>query len=529
MSKSVAFLLVIVFLAASCVLIFPIKADSRTIVVPDDYPTITAAIGNATDGDTILVRKGTYEGPKDQTLVINKTLSLLGEKASSTIIKLHPLWSEAFFMGQSIGWNYAPPMQILANDVMISGFTLASDGGQISAYGAKIQIIGNIITTKLRLSGWNLTFAQNTLSKLLECAGDYCSVAENNVVGGYIGCYGSHCTIFANNVTGAPVNYGISVGGEATSNMVYANTVKDGGGIGLGSTGNTVAKNVIINCSAGVGLLWGGSNIVCANTIMENNGTGLLNVGDAHDNTFYANYVANNLCGARIESNGVTTLYCNNFVDNTQQVNTNSQSAGYFDNQSMGNYWSDYTGNDTNGDGIGNSPYIIDAYRQDNYPLMAPFDVPSVTIQIPEWANISSPTPLPTPSFPPISNPPPQIKAASILILSPQNKTYTTTDVPLNFTLSESVEWIRYSLDAQDNVTIYGNTTLTELSNGLHNVTVYAKDIAGNIGVSETINFSVKVPFPTEIVAVASGASVAVIGACFLVYFKKRKHGVPHL
>ncbi len=36
------------------------KAISRTIVVPDDYPTITAAIANATAGDIILVKTGTY-------------------------------------------------------------------------------------------------------------------------------------------------------------------------------------------------------------------------------------------------------------------------------------------------------------------------------------------------------------------------------------------------------------------------------------------------------------------------------------
>ena len=39
-----------------------VKADSRTtITVPDDFPTITAAIANASNGDTILVKNGTYK------------------------------------------------------------------------------------------------------------------------------------------------------------------------------------------------------------------------------------------------------------------------------------------------------------------------------------------------------------------------------------------------------------------------------------------------------------------------------------
>jgi LPXTG-motif cell wall-anchored protein len=55
-------------------------------------------------------------------------------------------------------------------------------------------------------------------------------------------------------------------------------------------------------------------------------------------------------------------------------------------------------------------------------------------------------------------------------------------------------------------------------------VTVYAKDSFENTGASETIWFSVADPFPTTLVAVVSGASVAIIGIGLLVYFKKRNH-----
>jgi hypothetical protein len=33
-----------------------------TVYVPDDYPTIVAAITACTDGDSIIVREGTYTG-----------------------------------------------------------------------------------------------------------------------------------------------------------------------------------------------------------------------------------------------------------------------------------------------------------------------------------------------------------------------------------------------------------------------------------------------------------------------------------
>jgi hypothetical protein len=111
-----------------------------------------------------------------------------------------------------------------------------------------------------------------------------------------------------------------------------------------------------------------------------------------------------------------------------------------------------------------------------------------------------------------------------ISILSPLNQTYTESNVPLIFTLDKPVNCTCYSLDGQDNVTITGNTTLSELANGLHNVTVYAKGEFENMGASETICFSVEVPFPVVPLAVASVATVAVVGVGLLVYFKKRKH-----
>jgi hypothetical protein len=109
--------------------------------------------------------------------------------------------------------------------------------------------------------------------------------------------------------------------------------------------------------------------------------------------------------------------------------------------------------------------------------------------------------------------------------LSPLNQTYYNSSVSLIFTVDKPVNWMGYSLDGKDNVTITGNTTIMGLSAGLHNITVYAKDEFENMGNSETICFSVKLPEPflTALVTMVSGASVAIIGVGLLVYFKKRK------
>lgn len=121
----------------------------------------------------------------------------------------------------------------------------------------------------------------------------------------------------------------------------------------------------------------------------------------------------------------------------------------------------------------------------------------------------------------------------SISIVSPENKTYDTTDIPLTFAVDESVSWMGYSLDSQANVTITGNRTLTGLSEGTHSIVVYVTDTAGNTGASETIHFSIETTqpeppqpepppseaFPTWIVAAI--VIITVIGVAILIYFTK--------
>ena len=80
MRKNVALLVVLVFLATSCLTVnLPVKAESKTITVPDDSHTIQEAINAADVGDTIFVKRGTYvENP-----VVNKSVSLVGEDRDS--------------------------------------------------------------------------------------------------------------------------------------------------------------------------------------------------------------------------------------------------------------------------------------------------------------------------------------------------------------------------------------------------------------------------------------------------------------
>ena len=114
----------------------------------------------------------------------------------------------------------------------------------------------------------------------------------------------------------------------------------------------------------------------------------------------------------------------------------------------------------------------------------------------------------------------------SISLFSIENITYGKPDISLNFTVNELASQFAYCLDGEDNVTIAGNSTLTDLPYGDHNVTVFATDEVGNTGASETIFFTIPEPpepFPTTLV-VASVIIIVIVFAVFLLYQRKHKH-----
>jgi hypothetical protein len=118
------------------------------------------------------------------------------------------------------------------------------------------------------------------------------------------------------------------------------------------------------------------------------------------------------------------------------------------------------------------------------------------------------------------------LKPLRIGIQAPYPQAYTASDVALAFTTNEETSRLQYCLDGQGNVTIAGNTTLTGLPAGSHNVTVYGWDAFGNPGNSETTTFTIAKPvlFPTsQLVAASAVASAAAICLALVVYFTKRK------
>jgi hypothetical protein len=125
-----------------------------------------------------------------------------------------------------------------------------------------------------------------------------------------------------------------------------------------------------------------------------------------------------------------------------------------------------------------------------------------------------------TTSFVTKFSPEPDVQPPVVTISSPTGKTYETGDIPLTFTVDEPVSWMAYSLDGQAEVVITGNTTLSGLAVGTHNLNVSAEDFAGLIGVSGTIQFTIVAPFPTGLVITSIAVAAAVIVG-LLLYLKR--------
>lgn len=80
-------------------------------------------------------------------------------------------------------------------------------------------------------------------------------------------------------------------------------------------------------------------------------------------------------------------------------------------------------------------------------------------------------------------------------IISPENKTYTKSQIPLNLAVSQTeTSIISYSLDGGENKTIDGNTVLTIAADGTHNLVVHYQDSSNDITYSDDVHFTVKTP-----------------------------------
>jgi parallel beta-helix repeat protein len=253
-----------------------------------------------------------------------------------------------------------------SSNIIITGNTITNNENAIAFHSSmNNRIEGNKITG-------------NHVAILLYSASNHNSIIGNSMTNNGNGIWSE----FNPN----PSNYNNIIGNNISENTKY--------GILLRSSSNDlVERNIIENNDDGIFLSGSACqyNTIADNNIANNN-RGIYIGGDPKHNNITKNNIANNGKGIHVSHSSNNTFYQNNFIDNTLQIystldefpdsaapSENSWSYGV-----TGNYWSDYTGADSDGDGIGDTPHIIDANNRDQYPLVETAQIP----EFPSWTPI---------------------------------------------------------------------------------------------------------------------------------------------
>lgn len=250
-------------------------------------------------------------------VTVNKTLQLIGEKPQYTIID---------------GSGSDSVLRITADNVSVSGFTIKNSGSKSTYYEMDAGIDINASFVKIS----QCTCLNNTVGiQMKECTENTVdhNILTNNSYGLFL--YFSFSNKLSNNTINSNSDYGCYLYSGSKKNTILDNQFYTNRyGLRIKSEQNHVKKNLFQENNQGIWICCGAkNNIIFLNTFVNNSGV------HADDN-FNANQ--------------------------------------WYHPNLGGNYWSDYTGDDSDGDGFGEKTYIVDqssSHRQiaeDEKPLMNP-------------------------------------------------------------------------------------------------------------------------------------------------------------
>lgn len=303
---------------SGCVELIPTD-ESKLIYVDDDggtdYTQIQKAIESAFDGDTIFVHNGTY----CETLIINNSITLIGASRDKTIIDCQ----------KNDGGNQTNIILVNANNCTIK----------------ELKVIG---------SG---TASSDTIGIFINASNN--TISDNAILKNYKGIYTSKGSkknnIYWNNI----------------SNNVYGISTRF-------SDNNYISKNNISkNSFYGIHLSVSYDNAIFGNTV-SGNFYG-MRIKSSENNEVFSNIIVMNQKGLWLCCGSGNNLIYNNIFKQNIEWNAHDEVLNKWDNERVGNYWDDYTGEDDNNDGIGDIPYNIVnntgvSNNEDRYPLMIPFN-----------------------------------------------------------------------------------------------------------------------------------------------------------
>ena len=351
---------------------------------PGGYQSVGAALEAASPGDTVVVTPGIYR----ENLVINKPLTLLGEGRPHIL-----------------GSGQGDVVLVLADDVEFRGFRVSGSGSRMMTSDAGVKILG----ARVRIHGSELV--DNLFGIYLKACRQ--AEIEDNVIRGRpeddIGMRGAGVHLFDalhNVVRGNAISYvrdGVyfdhadfnTVEHNDFSHLRYGvhymycrdnrflgNVFRDsmGGAAVMYTERVTFRGNQFLRNRKGYNafglLLKDCLDSVAERNAIVNNVRGIF-LDNSHRNRFRNNLVAYNDVGVLLYASSLENrLGANDFVGNLATLHTVGRADAEWTPEGEGNYYSEYSGYDLDGDGVGDTPHRLqDAfeYLRGNHPLLSLF------------------------------------------------------------------------------------------------------------------------------------------------------------
>jgi parallel beta-helix repeat protein len=366
---------------------------SSTITVDNEgdgnFLNLQSAVDAAVPGTKINVYSGTYE-------------------ESSTIrIDVKDIKIEGFTYELGSGTDDGAPLivgalvgdviNITADNVTIKGLVITHSGSNFDNLDSAIHVnsdenlieynylAGNYYAITMHYANsnkfYNNVIEQNTMDGIYLSNSNDNEISTNQIINNDLhGIYLDDCdsNLMINNDVKVNGLNGVNFYDKCVGNIFYKNTVESNelNGVkltGSDNYGNTIIDNLIkSNGWSGVQIQFSNVNSIQKNEISYNMFDGIISgeIADADGNIITQNLIAyNSELGIRFGSNSNdNSIYHNNIVNNpATDSGNNNWDNGY---PSGGNYWSFYSGEDANDDGIIDISYVIPGgSNSDNYPL----------------------------------------------------------------------------------------------------------------------------------------------------------------